>query len=81
MESEVMARVVEVVSPFARNKDALKEVTMESDLIKDLNISSSRLVDIVLELEDSFSIEIKDSEADKVNTIGAAVNLIISKTK
>ena len=81
MSTDVMATVIEIVSPLARNKEALKTVSMESNFLKDLQVSSSRLVDIILEIEDKFGIEVKDEEADKIETVGAAVNLITSKMK
>ena len=80
-ESEIIAKIMQLVTPFARNKDALKEFSKESNFLKDLQVASSRLVDIILDIEDIFTIEIKDDEADKVATVGDAVNLIISKKK
>jgi acyl carrier protein len=76
---EIFNKVVEIVGPLAKNKEALKNVTNESTFLKDLQVSSSRLVDIILALEDAFDIEVKDKEADKIHTIGAAVALIKSK--
>lgn len=77
--SEVYNQVVEIVSPFARDKDALAKVSPESNFLKDLQVSSARLVDIILALEDKFGIEINDDEADKVETVGLAVELITKK--
>ena len=79
MESEVYNQVIEIVSPFARDKEALKSVSRESNFLKDLQVSSARLVDIILALEDKFGIEINDDEADKVETVGLAVDLIEKK--
>jgi len=45
---------------------------------KSLKVNSARLVDVVLEIEDAFEIEVKDEDADKVKTIGDAVKLILS---
>jgi acyl carrier protein len=80
MNKEIFDKVVELVTPFAKNKAALETVTAESSFLKDLQVSSSRLVDIILALEDTFGIEVGDDEADKVETIGAAVQLIESKS-
>ena len=79
MSDEIFKKVVEIVSPFAKNKEALQKAALESNFLKDLQVSSSRLVDIILALEDKFGIEIADEEADKVETIGAAVSLISAK--
>ncbi|MCS7204871.1 MAG: acyl carrier protein [Leptospiraceae bacterium] len=76
---EIMEKVLKILGPYAKNKEALNNATSETNLLKDLEINSSRLVDIILALEDEFNIEIDDSEADKVQTVGAAVDLIKNK--
>ena len=73
-------KVVEILSPFARNKEALDNVNGDSRIIDDLQVNSSRLVDIVLAMEDEFDIEIEDEEVEKVTTVGSAVELIEGKT-
>ena len=75
----LLNKVIEIVGPFAKNKEALKNVTPASNFLKDLQVSSSRLVDIILAFEDKFGIEISDEDAGKVDTIGAAVALIQAK--
>jgi len=77
--NEVYSQVIEIVSPFARDKEALAKVSSDSNFLKDLQVSSARLVDIILALEDKFGIEINDDEADKVETVGLAVDLITKK--
>ena len=73
---EVFKKIVEILTPFAKNEDALSSVTMETSIQEDLEVNSARLVDIVLEIEDGFDIEISDDAADQVTTVGDAVNLI-----
>lgn len=77
---EIFAKVVEIVSPFAKDKDALAGATMETNILEDLKVNSARLVDVILEFEDEFDIEVEDEDADSVNTIGDAVDLIESKS-
>jgi acyl carrier protein len=71
--------VISILKPFVKNTDALSTVAMETSILKDLKVNSARLVDVVLEIEDKFGIEVKDSEADKVKTVGDAVQLILAK--
>ena len=52
---------------------------METSILEDLKINSARLVDIVLDFEDAFDIEVDDDDADRVVTVGDGVNLILSK--
>ncbi len=79
-EAEVHAKVVELITPFAKNADALASVSADTDILQDLQVNSARLVDIVLEFEDQFDIEVEDEAADNIRTVGDAVNLIVAKT-
>lgn len=78
-DKDIFDKVVSILTPYSRNKEALDSVEQETSILKDLKVNSSRLVDIVLAFEDEFDIEIADGEADKVVTVGSAVELIKSK--
>jgi acyl carrier protein len=77
--SEVQTKVVEVISRYAKNKEALDSVTESTNILEDLKVNSARLVDVILDLEDEFDIEVEDEDADAVNTVGDAIALIQSK--
>lgn len=79
MEDKIFEDVIELVSPFAKDKAALQAASPSSSFLKDLQVSSSRLVDIVLAIEDKFGIEVGDEEADKISTVGSAIELIRQK--
>ena len=79
-ESEVYEKVVKVISPFAKNSEALATVNSGTNILEDLQVNSARLVDIVLEFEDEFDIEVEDEAADNIVTVGDAVKLIMQKT-
>ena len=76
-QKEVFEKVVAILKPFAKNKDAFANVALETAIQKDLKVNSARLVDIVLELEEIFGIQVKDEDAEKVRTVGDAVNLVM----
>jgi acyl carrier protein len=78
-DQEVMEKVVEIVKPYAKDKDALESVSLDTHFLGDLKINSARLVDVVLAFEDTFNIEVADEDADSVETVGDAVKLIQSK--
>ena len=80
-EQEVFDKVVSIIEPFAQNEQALRNVTMDTSILEDLKVNSARLVDVVLEIEDTFDIEVSDEQADNVKTIGSAVHLIVGATK
>jgi acyl carrier protein len=78
-ETEIIEKVVTILSPYAKNAEALKQVSATSHILEDLKVNSARLVDVVLAFEDEFGIEIADEEVDEVNTVGDAVRVIASK--
>jgi len=77
---EIFTRVVDTIAPFAKNQEALEEVSEETNILRELRVNSARLVDIILDLEVEFDIEVEDEDADAVNTVGDAVRLIEAKT-
>lgn len=68
--------VVGIISKHARNQDALANLSEKTNILNDLQVNSARLVDIVLDFEDKFDLEISDDDADKIQTIGDAVTLV-----
>jgi acyl carrier protein len=78
-QQQVFDKVVSILRPFVKAPEALATVNMGSSIVKDLKVNSARLVDVVLEIEDMFDIAVGDADADRVKTVGDAVNLIVSK--
>ncbi len=56
-----------------------EKVTLEASFKDDLEADSLDVVELVMELEDEFDMEIADEEAEKINTVGDAVNYIDSQ--
>jgi len=52
------------------------DITMESSFIDDLGADSLDIVELIMALEEEFDIEIPDSEAEKIATVGDAVEFI-----
>ena len=78
-QTEIFERVVKILTPYVKNQEALDGVQLGTHILDDLKVNSARLVDVVLEFEDAFNIEIDDDDVDKVETVGNAVELIESK--
>jgi len=57
------------------------EITRETSFINDLNADSLDTVELVMEFEDEFDMSIPDEEAEKIQTVGAAIDYIISVTR
>ncbi|MBX2947214.1 MAG: acyl carrier protein [Cyclobacteriaceae bacterium] len=60
---------------------AESEINPEANLVKDLGIDSLDYAEIVMDFEQTFDIRIPDDDAEKLATIGAAVNYIEEKLK
>lgn len=53
-----------------------EEITMESSFIDDLGADSLDIVELIMALEEEFDLEIPDSEAEKISTVGDIVEYI-----
>jgi acyl carrier protein len=78
-QTEIFDRVVKILTPYVKNQQALESASLATHILDDLKVNSARLVDVVLEFEDVFNIEIDDDDVDKVETVGNAVELIEAK--
>ncbi len=78
-QTEIFDQVVKILTPYVKNQEALKNASLATHILDDLKVNSARLVDVVLEFEDAFNIEIDDDDVDKVETVGNAVALIEAK--
>lgn len=54
------------------------EITRETSFINDLNADSLDTVELVMEFEDEFDMSIPDEEAEKIQTVGAAISYIVN---
>ncbi|MDQ0155983.1 acyl carrier protein [Robertmurraya andreesenii] len=77
-----MADVLERVTKIIVDRLGVEEsqVTMEATFKEDLGADSLDVVELVMELEDEFDMEISDDDAEKIATVGDAVNYIKAKS-
>ena len=52
-------------------------LTMDSDFIDDLNADSLDIVDLIITLETEYDISIPDEDAQRLKTVGDAVDFIV----
>ncbi len=76
--SDVVERVKKIVVDRLGVDES--EVTLEASFKDDLGADSLDVVELVMELEDEFDLEISDEDAEKVTTVGEVVNYIKSHT-
>lgn len=56
-------------------------ITRDTSFINDLNADSLDTVELVMEFEDEFDMSIPDEEAEKIQTVGAAIDYIVKAVK
>ncbi|NGQ93890.1 acyl carrier protein [Brevibacillus sp. SYP-B805] len=54
------------------------KITLDASFKEDLGADSLDVVELVMELEDEFDMEISDEDAEKISTVGEVVNYIDS---
>tara|TARA_B100001057_G_scaffold380279_1_gene385909 strand:+ start:232 stop:486 length:255 start_codon:yes stop_codon:yes gene_type:complete len=78
---ELITSVRKIVKPYIQNQEAFNNLSEETDFINDLKINSANLVDVILDVEDEFNIEIDNDSMDKMLSVKAALDIIQTKLK
>ena len=82
MEKEDMIlKLKGIVKPYIQDQEAFDHLTEETDFINDLKVNSANLVDIVLDVEDEFDIEIDNESMEQMLNVKKAIEIIQSKLK
>ncbi len=72
--AEIAEKVVQIVSEqMSVDKN---EISRTTSFVNDLNADSLDTVELVMELEDEFELTIPDEEAEKLKTVGEAIDYI-----
>ncbi len=76
-----MSSVAEKVKSIIVNKLGVSEdeVKEESSFVEDLGADSLDIVELIMDLEEEFGIEIPDEDAEKIRTVGEAIKYIDAK--
>lgn len=73
-EQEIEAKVIDIV---AEQMGAEKsKISRETSFVEDLNADSLDTVELVMEFEDEFETSIPDEQAEKIKTVGEAIEFI-----
>jgi acyl carrier protein len=78
-KAELIARLKPIVSTYAQDPDALEAINEDTDFIKDLKINSANLVDVILDVEEEFDIEIDNQSMETMLNVRASIEVIQAK--
>ena len=78
-KAQLIDKLKTIVKPYIQNEEAFKNLTEDTDFINDLEINSANLVDVVLDVEDEFNIEIDNDAMEKMLSVKAAIEIIEAK--
>lgn len=73
-------RIIELLEGFDKVDSAKTgEITESASFVQDLGLDSLDVVEVVMELEHEFNIQIPDNEADSLKTVGQAIDYIMAQ--
>ena len=76
----ILEKIKEVIEPYAQNKEAYAKMNEETDLMADLQINSANLIDIILDAEDKFDIEIDNETMEGLYGLKDIIDAIQERT-
>ena len=78
-KEELISKLKTIVNPYIQDEVAFTNLTEDTDFVKDLKINSANLVDVILDIEDEFDIEIYNVSMEKMLSVKAAIDIIKDK--
>ncbi|WP_412466102.1 acyl carrier protein [Pedobacter sp. KLB.chiD] len=78
-KEKIIEALKTIIEPYSEDAAALAHIDENTDFIKDLKINSANLVDIVLDVEEKFNIEIDNDSMAKMLTVKATAEIIAQK--
>ena len=78
-KQELIEKLKIIVKPYTTNIDAHNTLDENTDFIRDLNINSANLVDIVLDIEEQFDVVIDNEDMERMLDVKTAVEIIETK--
>jgi acyl carrier protein len=76
---DVLEKLKGIMKPYVKNQEAFDSLTEETDFINDLKVNSANLVDIILDIEEAFGIEIDNEAMQRMLDVKSALQIIENK--
>ncbi len=78
-KDELIAKLKPIIEPYIQDEAAFKNLTEDTDFVKDLKINSANLVDIILDIEDAFDIRLENEDMEQMLDVKSAMSIVKSK--
>ncbi|MAZ72893.1 MAG: acyl carrier protein [Flavobacteriaceae bacterium] len=76
---EIYAKILPIIKTYLPEDVNEDQIHRDSDLTGELNINSAHLVDIVLDVEDTFAIAFANEDMENLRTLNDAIAIIHKK--
>lgn len=80
-KEELISKLKAIIAPYIQDEDAFKNLSEDTDFVKDLKINSANLVDIILDIEDAFDIRLENEDMEKMLDVKSAMQIVNTKLK
>jgi len=77
--SNLKEKIIDIIKKYSANKEVFNALPENPNLKDDLKINSARIVDIIIDIEDFFNIEIENDKLKSVKTLNDLINIISQK--
>lgn len=78
-KEERYQKLKDIVKAYLPEDVLVNDIKEDSNFISELNINSANLVDIVLDVEDTFDIRLENEDMDQMQTVAHALAIIETK--
>jgi len=76
-KEEILSRLKEIIVDRLDVEE--DQIVQEASFVEDLGADSLDIVELIMGIEEEFDIEIPDEDAEKLTTVGEAMNYTLSK--
>ena len=78
-KAQMISELKEIVKPYIQDEEAFENLHEDTNFITDLKINSANLIDVILDVEDKYDIELDNDSMDKMVSVKAALEVINTK--
>jgi|TARA_R110000737_G_scaffold50895_2_gene71973 acyl carrier protein len=78
-KEQMIDELKSIVKPYIQDEKAFENMHEDTDFINDLKINSANLIDVILDIEDKYDIQLDNESMDKMLNIKAALEVINTK--